>query len=123
MNTSGASAPPRRSRARRVSARHCARRWRHTRSAAAARCCAGWRDGRPWSERLRAVRGDLASLAGGMAVMLVWAGIVESFLSQYHEPVLPYSVKIGFGFVELLLLTLFLGLPRRPAVPAPARST
>ena len=83
----------------------------------------GWRDGRPWSERLRAVRGDLASLAGGMAVMLVWAGIVESFLSQYHEPVLPYSVKIGFGFVELLLLTLFLGLPRRPAVPAPARST
>ena len=83
----------------------------------------GWRDGRPWSERLRAVRGDLASLAGGMAVMLVWAGIVESFLSQYHEPVLPYSVKIGFGLVELLLLTLFLGLPRRPADPTPARSS
>ena len=82
----------------------------------------GWRDGRPWSERLRAVRGDLATLAGGMAVMLVWAGIVESFLSQYHEPVLPYPVKIGFGLVELLLLVLFLGLPRRAAFPSPARS-
>ena len=27
--------------------------------------------------------------------MLVWAGIVESFLSQYHEPVIPYWLKIA----------------------------
>jgi hypothetical protein len=40
--------------------------------------------------------------------MLIWAGIVEAFFSQYHEPVLPYEVKIGFGIVELALLVLFL---------------
>ena len=40
--------------------------------------------------------------------MLVWAGIVEAFLSQYHEPVISYGMKISFGVVEALLLTLFL---------------
>jgi hypothetical protein len=44
----------------------------------------------------------------GVAVLLVWAGLVEAFLSQYHEPVIPYSVKICFGLVELALLILFL---------------
>jgi hypothetical protein len=33
---------------------------------------------------------------------------VEAFLSQYHEPVIPYDLKIGLGLVELTLLTLFL---------------
>jgi hypothetical protein len=33
---------------------------------------------------------------------------VEAFLSQYHEPVIPYGLKIGFGLVEAALLTLFL---------------
>ncbi len=60
------------------------------------------------SARLVRVSGDLVTLAGGMAVMLVWAGIIESFLSQYHAPVLPYSVKIGFGCAELCVLVLFL---------------
>jgi uncharacterized membrane protein SpoIIM required for sporulation len=58
--------------------------------------------------RLRAVTPDLVTLMLGVAVMLVWAGFVEAFLSQYHEPVIPYVVKIGLGFVELLLLILFL---------------
>jgi hypothetical protein len=40
--------------------------------------------------------------------MLVWAGIVEAFFSQYHAPVLPYGVKIAFGATELVLLILFL---------------
>ena len=44
----------------------------------------------------------------GVALLLVWAGFVEAFLSQYHEPVMPYSVKIAFGLVELVLLSLFL---------------
>ena len=44
----------------------------------------------------------------GVAVLLVWAGFVEAFLSQYHEPVIPYSAKIAFGLVELVLLCLFL---------------
>jgi uncharacterized membrane protein SpoIIM required for sporulation len=58
--------------------------------------------------RLREISSDLATLIGGVGVMLIWAGFVEAFLSQYHEPVLPYSVKITFGFVELTLLILFL---------------
>ena len=48
------------------------------------------------------------TIIGGVAVMLVWAGIVEAFFSQYHAPVLPYGVKIAFGAVELVALTWFL---------------
>jgi hypothetical protein len=44
-----------------------------------------------------------------VALMLVWAGIIEAFFSQYHEPVMPYQIKIAFGFFELTILTLFLG--------------
>ena len=58
--------------------------------------------------RLRNISGDLVTLIGGVGVMLIWAGFVEAFLSQYHEPVLPYSFKIALGVVELTLLVLFL---------------
>jgi uncharacterized membrane protein SpoIIM required for sporulation len=68
----------------------------------------GW--GRPATlrQRLRAVSGDLTTLVFGAAVLLVWAGIVEAFFSQYHEPILPYSVKIAFGAAQLLVLFWFL---------------
>jgi uncharacterized membrane protein SpoIIM required for sporulation len=58
--------------------------------------------------RLREITNDLLTLIGGVAVLLVWAGIIEAFLSQYHEPVLPYWAKITFGFVELVLFITFL---------------
>jgi uncharacterized membrane protein SpoIIM required for sporulation len=58
--------------------------------------------------RVRAISGDLTTLIMGVAVLLIWAGFVEAFFSQYHEPVLPYSVKIAFGLVELTLLVFFL---------------
>ena len=58
-------------------------------------------------DRFRAVRGDLATLIGGIVLLLIWAGIVEAFFSQYHEPVLPYAAKIGFGLTEFALLTLY----------------
>jgi len=58
--------------------------------------------------RLRKISGDLVTLIMGVAVMLIWAGIVEAFFSQYHEPVIPYEAKIGFGILELILLVLFL---------------
>ena len=61
--------------------------------------------------------GDLVTLAGGVALMLVWAGLVEAFLSQYHRPVVPYSFKIGFGVAELILLVLFLGRSGRSEAP------
>jgi uncharacterized membrane protein SpoIIM required for sporulation len=48
------------------------------------------------------------TLIFGVGIMLVWAGLVEAFLSQYHEPAIPYWAKISFGAVELCLLALFL---------------
>jgi uncharacterized membrane protein SpoIIM required for sporulation len=68
----------------------------------------GWGNRSPLRERLRIIAPDLVTLIFGVGLLLVWAGFVEAFLSQYHEPVLPYAVKIGFGLVELLLLVLFL---------------
>lgn len=62
----------------------------------------------PLRDRLRAVSGDVMTLIGGVAVMLVWAGLVESFLSQHHEPVVPYWLKILFGCLELAALAWFL---------------
>jgi uncharacterized membrane protein SpoIIM required for sporulation len=55
-------------------------------------------------ERLALVRDDLVTLICGFCLMLVWAGFVEAFFSQYHEPVLPYGVKIAFGLIELAAL-------------------
>ena len=73
----------------------------------------GWSDRSSRAQRLRQISGDVVTLAGGVALMLVWAGLVEAFISQYHEPVLPYAVKIAFGIVELIVLLLFLGFAGR----------
>jgi uncharacterized membrane protein SpoIIM required for sporulation len=73
----------------------------------------GWRSRAPLRMRLRVVGPDLATLIGGVAILLVWAGLVESFFSQYHEPVVPYFAKIAFGLVELGLLVSFLMLSGR----------
>lgn len=68
----------------------------------------GWGSRAPLRARLRHISRDLVTLIFGVALLLVWAGLVEAFLSQYHEPILPYSAKIAFGTVELVLLFLFL---------------
>jgi len=60
--------------------------------------------------RMRQAAPSVVTLIFGVAIMLVWAAIIESFFSQYHEPVLPYSLKIMFGVVQLVLLIAFLGL-------------
>ncbi len=67
----------------------------------------------PLKLRLRQVGPSLVTLIFGVAILLVWAGIVEAFLSQYHWPVLPYGLKIALGCVELALLAAFLGLSGR----------
>lgn len=72
----------------------------------------GWGESIPLRRRLRLVGHDLITLGLGIAVMLIWAGLVESFFSQYHEPVISYEAKIAFGVVELLLLIVFLNVPR-----------
>ena len=65
-------------------------------------------DAAPVKARLRRASGDVVTLIFGVAVLLAWAGVVEAFLSQYHEPTIPYGLKIAFGLVELVLLGVFL---------------
>ncbi len=69
----------------------------------------GWGKRMSLRMRLQRVFGHLVTLICGVAIMLVWAGFVEAFLSQYHEPVIPYNVKIGFGIIELIAIIVFLG--------------
>jgi uncharacterized membrane protein SpoIIM required for sporulation len=69
----------------------------------------GWGDRTPRTLRLRAIAHDLFAIVAGAAALLVWAGLVEAFVSQYHQPVLPYALKIAFGLCEIAALTLFLG--------------
>ncbi|MGC2657940.1 MAG: stage II sporulation protein M [Bryobacteraceae bacterium] len=75
----------------------------------------GWQSRLTRTERLRMISADVFTLAAGSTLLLVWAGLVESFVSQYHEPILPYSAKIAFGLVELAVLAIFLARSGRKA--------
>jgi uncharacterized membrane protein SpoIIM required for sporulation len=70
----------------------------------------GWGRRISLKKRLRTVAPELVTLLGGLAVMLIFAGIVEAFFSQVHEPIIPYDAKILFGVLELMALMLFFGL-------------
>jgi uncharacterized membrane protein SpoIIM required for sporulation len=74
-------------------------------------------------DRLAAVRPDLVTLIGGFCLMLIWAGTVEAFFSQYHEPVLPYGVKIAFGLLEIVGLFSYLAFSGRRAPGADAEGS
>lgn len=63
--------------------------------------------------RMRELAPDLVTIIAGVALMLVWAAIVEAYLSQYHEPTIPYAVKIVFGVTELIALALYLSFSGR----------
>jgi len=69
----------------------------------------GWGDDTTRADRFRAVASDLFTIVAGAAALLVWAGMVEAFISQYHQPVIPYALKIAFGACELSALCIFLG--------------
>jgi uncharacterized membrane protein SpoIIM required for sporulation len=61
-------------------------------------------------------------LVAGLAMMLVWAGIMEAFFSQHHAPALPYGFKLAVAAAELVLLTIYLLLiGRRETGVAEAR--
>jgi uncharacterized membrane protein SpoIIM required for sporulation len=79
----------------------------------------GWGRRETLRARLRAITPDLTTLIFGVAFMLVWAGLVEAFFSQYHQPILPYSAKITFGGVEFGLLVCFLARAGRNARATP----
>ncbi len=68
----------------------------------------GDRSRQPMRVRLRAILPDVVTLSAGFALLLIWAGIIEACFSQFHAPVLPYGVKIGFGAVQLALLCGYL---------------
>ena len=69
----------------------------------------GFGDDTARADRLRTVAADLFTIVAGAAGLLVWAGMVEAFISQYHQPVIPYALKIAFGACELSALSIFLG--------------
>ena len=83
------------------------------------RAMIGWGNSANLRERLRQVGPDVVTLIFGAALMLVWAGIIEAFFSQYHEPTIPYALKIAFGAVELICLTLFLSRSGRQGAEVP----
>ena len=68
----------------------------------------GWRRSISMRNRFRLIAPELVTILLGTAVFLVWAGIIEAFFSQYHEPILPYTFKIIFGSIQLVLVILFL---------------
>ncbi|MCF6311996.1 MAG: stage II sporulation protein M [Verrucomicrobiales bacterium] len=72
----------------------------------------GWGTNLRLRQRLRLIRADLITLIVGASLMMVWAGLIESFLSQYHGAAL-YPGKIIFGAIELAALILFLSLAGR----------
>ncbi len=82
----------------------------------------GWGSRERLASRFRTLAPDLVTLIFGVALMLVWAGFIESFLSQYHEPVIPYSAKIAFGVIELVMLILFLSRCGRKSAATAHRS-
>jgi uncharacterized membrane protein SpoIIM required for sporulation len=85
-----------------------------------ARALLGWGSPQPMRTRLRHTAPQVITLMAGVALLLVWAGFVEAFLSQYHEPAIPYAAKIALGVLELALLGGFLSLAgkRRQTKPS-----
>lgn len=75
----------------------------------------GWRSRLTLRGRLREITSDLVTLVFTCACLMAWAGVIEAFFSQYHEPVLPYWIKITFGSVQFVCFVAFMTLAgRRP---------
>jgi hypothetical protein len=66
---------------------------------------------------------DWLVLVAGLAMMLVWAGIMEAFFSQHHAPVLPYGFKVAVAAAELVLLTIYLLMIGRKEIVAESGAT
>jgi len=82
----------------------------------------GWNSKENVQQRLRSVTGALVTLISGAALLLIWAGLVEAFFSQYHEPILPYQFKIVFGLIELLALLAFLFHGKQSVLTLPPKT-
>jgi uncharacterized membrane protein SpoIIM required for sporulation len=71
--------------------------------------------------RIRRIGPDLLTFVFGCAIMLAYAGFIEAFLSQYHEPEVPYWFKICLGALELAALAAFFAFAGRGGEAAAAR--
>ena len=77
----------------------------------------GWGRADRWRDRMREVLPDVMTLITGGGLLLIWAGLVEAFFSQYHEPVLPYAIKVAAGGGQLILLCAYLAWAGRKSDP------
>lgn len=64
---------------------------------------------------LPAAGGDAVRLVLGAMPVLVVAGVIEGTVSQVHEPVLPYPLKLAFAAAVAAGLALWLARGGRPA--------
>jgi uncharacterized membrane protein SpoIIM required for sporulation len=78
----------------------------------------GWGRRAPLLQRLRETAPDVVTLIGGVALMMFWAGLVESWFSQLHAPVVPYWFKVVVGIVELAAVVAFYAFAGRTAAAA-----
>ncbi len=62
---------------------------------------------------LRKKRQDIGLFMLAIVVMLLWAGVIEAFMSQVHEPIVTYQSKIMFGILEGILLISWLSMSRK----------
>ena len=67
----------------------------------------GWGSIDPLQQRLRKIYAHILILTLAVVLMLSWAGFVEAFISQYHQPVISYDIKIAFGILELIVLVYY----------------
>jgi uncharacterized membrane protein SpoIIM required for sporulation len=74
------------------------------------RALIGWGTRDSLARRLRKITPVLVTLAGAITLLLIWAGILEANFSQYHEPALPYWLKISIGASQLTALIAYLSL-------------
>jgi uncharacterized membrane protein SpoIIM required for sporulation len=85
-----------------------------------------WPRGRPRGERVREEARTALMLLGGAAALLVPTGIIEGTISQIHEPVLSYSLKIALAVILFAALQAYLWLiplgARPPHAPTALRS-
>lgn len=77
-----------------------------------AKAVIGRDDGSTVTARLKKQVPDVGTLILGAALMLVWAGIMESYFSQYHKPRIAYDIKILVGVGEAIALGSYLALSK-----------
>jgi uncharacterized membrane protein SpoIIM required for sporulation len=74
----------------------------------------GWADHHSLNHRLKLISKDITALIILIIILLIWAAIIEAYISLHHDPVIPYKIKIIFGTFQFLLLLIYLFRPLKP---------